>query len=147
MGTATCSPSCTPGACSPPAETCDGRDDDCDGMVDEGFACVAGTSSSCPTSCGSSGTRSCLPSCTFDVCTPPAETCNGVDDNCNGTADEGFGCAAGSAVACTTSCGSMGTAPCSPTCTPGACSPPAETCDGRDDDCDGMVDEGFACVA
>jgi len=37
----------------------------------------------------------------YDACVPPAEVCNGADDNCNMAVDEGFPCAAGSSRACT----------------------------------------------
>jgi hypothetical protein len=54
-------------------------------------------------------------------------------------------CRAGDSVGCTTSCGSSGTGECSETCgapPPSACEPPAESCNARDDDCDGLADEG-----
>ncbi len=41
----------------------------------------------------------------------------------------------------TTSCGTGGTTACEPT----RCSPPAETCNLRDDDCDGECDQGAGC--
>ncbi|MEW6432912.1 MAG: MopE-related protein [Myxococcota bacterium] len=73
------------------------------------------------------------------------ETCNGADDNCDGRTDETFPeegdacltgepgeCAAG-AVTC-----SVGTLGCTRTHTP-----IAEFCNGKDDNCDGRVDEAF----
>ncbi|MBU0649408.1 hypothetical protein KJ969_04935 [Patescibacteria group bacterium] len=69
-------------------EVCDGYDNDGDGTIDEGFACVRGRTRSCATSCGSTGTQSCGNSCTWSTCQPPSETCNGVDDDCDGTVDE-----------------------------------------------------------
>jgi hypothetical protein len=129
-------------ACIPPAEVCNGRDDDCDNAPDNGLGCVMGSAEACATACGSMGTRSCSTSCVWGVCAPPAETCNGRDDDCDGTADNGFACVARSTGACTTSCGSMGTRMCLGNCTWEACAPPPETCNGRDDDCDGMTDEG-----
>jgi hypothetical protein len=50
----------------PGAEDCNGLDDDCDGLVDDGVT----------NACGACG----------DV---PAETCNGLDDDCNGLVDDG----------------------------------------------------------
>ncbi|MBN1770549.1 MAG: putative metal-binding motif-containing protein [Deltaproteobacteria bacterium] len=146
-GSRTCSGSCSWGVCNPPAETCNGTDDDCDTSCDEGWECCAGTSATCTTWCGSSGSRSCSASCGWGACNPPAEACNGLDDDCDGSTDEGFTCAAGSGGSCTTTCGSVGSRVCSSSCTWDACSPPAETCNGTDDDCDTVCDNGFACCA
>ncbi|MBX3269376.1 MAG: hypothetical protein KF729_03900 [Sandaracinaceae bacterium] len=147
MGTRTCDASCAWGACAPPTEVCNGLDDDCDGACDDGFACCAGTSESCVASCGTTGTRACSGGCAWGVCVPPAEVCNGLDDDCNGACDDGFACCAGSTGACTTSCGTTGSRVCSGTCAWGACAPPAEVCNGVDDDCNGTCDDGFACCA
>jgi hypothetical protein len=144
-GTRTCTAACTWGACTPPIEACNGVDDNCNSMCDETFACCAGRSGTCMTSCGTTGTRTCSGSCTWSVCSPPAEVCNGQDDDCNGACDDGLGCCAGSTGSCTTSCGSTGSRTCSSGCAWGSCIAPAETCNGLDDDCDGTVDNGFAC--
>jgi hypothetical protein len=67
------------------AEECNGRDDDCDGMTDEGL------SRACTTACGS-GTEACSGG-TWRGCTaraPIDEVCdNGADDDCDGMTDEG----------------------------------------------------------
>ncbi len=66
-------------------ERCDGRDNTCDGRVDEGFDAV---------SCGVGACRRVVPGCDHGAtgaCTPgePApEACNGVDDDCNGLVDD-----------------------------------------------------------
>jgi len=147
MGSRACSDTCAWGACGAGTEVCNGVDDDCDMMIDEGFACVASSTGSCTTSCSSTGTRACLGDCTWDTCTPPAEVCNGVDDDCDTAIDEGFTCVSGAGRGCTTGCGSTGSQTCNAMCRwPAACMPPAETCNGSDDDCDMMVDEGFACA-
>jgi len=145
-GTRTCTAACAWGACTPPAEACNGRDDDCDTMCDETFACCAGSSGSCMTSCGTTGSRTCTASCGWSACSPPAETCNGVDDDCNMVCDDGFACCSGATGTCTTACGSTGSRTCNASCAWGACTPPAEICNAVDDDCDSMIDEGFACV-
>jgi alpha-tubulin suppressor-like RCC1 family protein len=89
------------GNVSPSAtEICDAaiRDDDCDGMANEGCACVDGTSRACG---GGSpirgacraGTQLCIAGA-YAACTGSiepgtiAETCNGVDDDCDGSTDE-----------------------------------------------------------
>ncbi|MBN1774264.1 MAG: hypothetical protein JXB32_23595 [Deltaproteobacteria bacterium] len=138
--------------CVPPAETCNGADDDCDTTADEDFDCVRGATVACATTCGTTGTGQCTDACTEPTdaaCLPPAETCNGIDDDCDGTADEGFDCRQGDTVPCPTACGSTGSGTCTATCEvpPAAsCTPPAETCNGVDDDCDTSADEGFDCV-
>lgn len=128
-------------------DVCDGLDNDCTGGCDSRSTCCRGTSDTCVTSCGTTGERTCGATCGWSICSPPAETCNGVDDDCNGACDDGFACCVGSTGSCTTSCGSTGSRVCNDTCAFGACTPPAETCNGRDDDCDGACDDGFGCCA
>lgn len=144
-GTRVCTGTCSWSACSPPAETCNGRDDDCNGACDDGAGvCCAGATTPCMTSCRSMGTQVCAADCSFtgSVCTPPAETCNGTDDDCDSIVDEGFTCAVGTTRACTTSCTSTGLQTCDVTCGWGACVPPTEVCNGVDDNCVGGIDEG-----
>jgi hypothetical protein len=142
--------------CTPPVEACNGLDDDCDGTTDDGFGCIRGATVACVTSCGSEGHGTCSIACTSPAeadCRPPRERCNnGSDDDCDGETDElePWQCLPGETLACTTTCGSGGTAICPDTCIPpgpAECAPPAETCSGADDDCDGLTDEGFPCVA
>ncbi len=73
-------------------ELCDGRDNDCDGAIDDGFSCRLGQTVACTTSCGSTGSGMCSAMCgipTGTSCAPPAESCNGRDDDCDGRIDEG----------------------------------------------------------
>jgi len=103
-----CEIECVPS--TPPEEVCDGRDNDCNGAIDDSFDCAQGSSVSCTTSCGTTGTGTCTDSCEIpspENCTPPNEICNGIDDNCNNTCDEGFDCCAGTNQ--TQSCGNCGT--------------------------------------
>ncbi|MEC7521793.1 MAG: C-type lectin domain-containing protein [Myxococcota bacterium] len=120
-----------PDGCVPSTETCDGADEDCDRLIDEGVT------RACATACGA-GVETCAAG-VFGACdapAPTAEACDGVDDDCDGMIDEGL------TQACSTACGSG-----VETCVDGAfggCTAPApaaETCNGVDDDCDGMTDE------
>jgi len=55
-------------------------------------------------------------------------------------------CTPGEDLSCTTSCGTAGTGTCSDRCVPPTgddCAPPEETCNGLDDDCDGVADNGL----
>jgi cysteine-rich repeat protein len=152
VGTQACVACAWETTCAPPVETCNGADDDCDGVIDNGFACVPGSVTSCTTGCGSVGTGICTADCGTPApadCTPPVEACNGADDDCDGVIDNGFACPQLAVAPCTTTCGSTGTGLCTAACAiadPAACLPPAEICNGLDDDCDGVVDNGFACV-
>ncbi len=139
-GSFTCS-----GGTSPGVESCNGLDDDCDGVVDQGNP---GGGAACGNNVGS-----CLPgrqTCTAGalVCTggtgPTAEVCNGLDDDCNGTPDDGD---PGGGASCGLSVGA-----CTPGmqhCTGGSISciggngPTLEVCNMVDDDCNGVVDDGY----
>ncbi|MBN1771152.1 MAG: hypothetical protein JXB32_07830 [Deltaproteobacteria bacterium] len=157
-GTGTCTATCAlpaPADCTPPAETCTGVDDDCDTEVDEDFDCVMGATVDCITACGTTNPAGvCTATCTIptgDDCPAPPEVCNGLDDDCDGEADDGFDCVQGATVACLTSCGSTNPAGvCTDACTvpaADACPVPAEVCNGADDDCDTVIDDGFECTA
>ena len=150
---------CKPGGvlydtCNPklPAEddaTCDGKDDDCDGLVDEDYA---PESSTCGKgACSNTGTTVCVDGNVEDVCSPSGATgadndCDGVDDDCDGLIDEHF-------VSQSTSCGigkcaKTGKTYCylgqiQDSCNPGNAAPTDGTCDGKDDDCDGQIDEDY----
>jgi MYXO-CTERM domain-containing protein/uncharacterized repeat protein (TIGR01451 family) len=102
-------------------ERCNGVDDNCNGIVDEGFPVGATCSNGQLGACARTSTRVCSADGLSTVCNAPAgtpgtETCppNGIDDDCNGVTDDvPGGC---------------------PTCTP-------EVCNGLDDDCNGTVDD------
>ncbi|MBI5486038.1 MAG: FG-GAP repeat protein [Deltaproteobacteria bacterium] len=136
--------------CSPPSETCDGRDDDCDTRVDEDFPCVRGRSTRCSPVCGTDGVGVCSSTCSLPLpadCAAPAEACNGADDDCDTVPDDGFPCRRGAVDPCITACGTQGTITCSPVCAPGSCLPPPDVCNGEDDDCDTACDEPAPCCA
>jgi hypothetical protein len=144
-GDGSCESGCTPTSTS---ELCNGVDDNCDGRTDEGFDCRMGEVTGCTTVCGTAGSGLCSIDCeppASSSCNPPAEDCNGQDDNCNGSCDESFDCCRGESGTCTTSCGSAGTYTCTSSCTGGECEPPDETCNGTDDNCDTIPDNTVGC--
>jgi hypothetical protein len=67
-------PICTggtqPPTCTPTAEVCDNKDNDCDAQIDEGNVCAP-------------------------VCSPTTEVCDSVDNDCDGQIDEGGVCGGG----------------------------------------------------
>jgi hypothetical protein len=155
-GTETCDPQGAWGACSgipPGTESCNGLDDDCDGLTDEGLtppACAlqAGVCQGSTRACGGAagflpcdGTRYGTRYETDEV------TCDGLDNDCDGLTDESLtppACAlqAGVCQGSTRTCGgAAGFLPCDAS-RYGPDYEPAETaCDGLDNDCDGLTDE------
>jgi hypothetical protein len=156
-GRETCAPGQTPGwigcdAAVAAAEDCNGRDDNCNGLVDEAVArdpatCTIANAEgvcagrwTCPAA-GAAATWVC------DARTPAAETCNYVDDDCDGATDETFpelyrACTVGTGV-----CLRVGFYECSPLGLSTRCSVTPvtggpEACNSLDDDCDGETDEG-----
>jgi len=130
-------------------DVCNGIDDDCDSFIDEDAginSCPKGAKGlPCATSCGSIGTQDCDEFCKPLECKPPQEACNGIDDDCDTIIDNGFECAKDSPTSCETVCGTTGTGVCSSACTkpaPPSCTPPPETCNFIDDNCNGSIDEG-----
>ncbi|MCK6548902.1 hypothetical protein L6R52_23865 [Myxococcota bacterium] len=129
------------------AETCNGRDDDCDGLVDEGnpgggATCTTGQPGDC-----SAGTIQCVNgglSC-VQTTQASAEVCNGRDDDCDGVVDDG---SPGGGATCTT--GQAGACAAGTTeCTDGGLvcrqttNATTESCgNGVDEDCDGVADDG-----
>ncbi len=168
-------PTIHPGA----VEICDGKDDNCDGQIDENYfvgtpckghlgvckqytgvvECADATHIRCSVDAGGSQSKA-----TAEICG------NGLDDDCDGVVDNG--CPAPPPPSVTTTCypdadgdgypassGSVDVAgstcpsgyivarsdgkwdcnDADPTIHPGA----VEICDGKDDNCDGQIDEGF----
>ncbi|MFT3769337.1 MAG: MopE-related protein [Minicystis sp.] len=179
-GTKTCNAQGTAyGPCTgevlPQTESCaTPGDDDCNGQINEGCACVPNTTASCYSgpagtlgvgACAA-GTKTCNAQGTaYGPCVgevlPQAESClTATDDNCDGQINEGCICGPNTTTSCysgpagtagvgvckagTKTCNAQGTAY-------GACTgevlPQTESClTSVDDNCDGQVNEGCICV-
>ncbi|MEE2779764.1 MAG: MopE-related protein, partial [Myxococcota bacterium] len=82
IGQQTCANTGQWGTCVPPQETCNNKDDDCDGKVDDGLQ------RNCATACGN-GTEVCV-SGSWTGCSaiePSEEVCDGKDNDCDGKVD------------------------------------------------------------
>jgi hypothetical protein len=139
--------SCQPGTPAASDADCDGVDDDCNGTADEDYPTAV---ISCGTgACARQGSRSCVAGQVVEFCQPGAaagsdSTCDGVDTDCDGDVDEDF--LGGSTRCGIGACEAAGVQVCSAgqladTCRPGLPAQADLTCDGRDDDCDGVADE------
>ena len=109
-----------PGCLAPTAQDC--SDEDCDGLVDENMSCE---------------------------CNAKPEVCNGLDDDCNGRIDDvpavPCGLAIGECKPGTSMCVDDGAGGKKSVCM-GGTPPVPEMCDGKDNDCDGVVDGfGLSC--
>jgi len=161
---------CTAGAwsgntCDPlsgaTAEVCDGLDDDCNELVDDS---LVAPSQSCDIgigACKATGTQEKIcngisgwsdwGTCSAVAGTPSDEICNGLDDNCDGLVDNGLTVPSQSCTVGVGACLATGTQTqtCNGingwsdwgTCSAVAGTPKKETCNGIDDNCNGVVDE------
>ena len=135
-------------ACSLKPEVCDGLDNNCNGVKDEGDP-GGGVDCQVPNKQGECqfGTTHCSNGSLKCLQNNPAspEICDGKDNDCNGqvddaTTDTGGSCNTGNKGIC-----SAGT----DTCKNGSIfckqnlDPGTETCNGLDDNCDGVPDDGF----
>ncbi len=126
-------------------ELCNGKDDNCDGQIDEGFGSVV---------CGIGECNHAAPECLggkLVSCNPMEgavpELCDAKDNDCDGKTDEDFDLGAACVVGIG-ACEKPGVVDCEPDGSGTFCSgvagiPVSELCDGKDNDCDGAVDEDF----
>jgi len=142
----------------PLAEICDGKDNDCNGKIDEDendkaltITCYSGPDGTEGVGLCAAGERVCdngiYGDCKNEV-VPSTEECDdtSIDENCDGAENEGCSCQSGVERSCGLGIGECdkGTQKCENSIwseCEGNSSPLMEICDGKDNDCDDLTDE------
>ena len=133
-------------------KSCDGQDNDCDSITDDGCKCVYEHRAKgvCAEAEIDGETGECGKPDAFEK---DETACDGKDNDCDGTRDEGCNCIHGTKESCYTGAsGTQGVGGCKAgkrtckmgmwgTSCEGEVTPMAETCDNKDNDCDGKTDE------
>jgi MYXO-CTERM domain-containing protein len=146
-------------------EICDGLDNDCDGEIDndavdastwyldadgDGYGDPSSPIVACEPPDGYVADSTDCDDTRADVNPGAPEVCDGVDNCCDGVVDPGCACVDGDVRSCGTDEGvcSFGEQLCEDgvwgDCT-GGLDPMDELCDGLDNDCDGIIDDGAEC--
>ena len=160
------------GGCVPSPEICNEIDDDCDDAIDEGFDALGQPCTVEEGTCASEGVFACDADGTATLCdAPPPESsqelCDMLDNDCDGSTDEAFDLRTDEANCGT--CGRVCDLPnAASVCVDSDCgisdcadgfrdanrdaadgcecvesNGGIELCDGLDNNCDGVIDEGF----
>jgi hypothetical protein len=164
----TCGHACAPGqhcasgacawdvpqnGCISSPELCDGEDNDCNGSIDEGYSLLnnAANCGTCGNACAA-GQFCSNGHCKWNVlpngCVSAPEVCDGIDNDCDYVIDESFNLQSdpSNCGTCGRVCGAgliCQSGHCQYTVPPSQCTPVNETCNGNDDDCDWVIDDGY----
>jgi hypothetical protein len=143
----------------PAKEICDGKDNNCNGTTDEYFPDLGKTCDGSDLDLCPNGVYTCRPDgsgtwCESELVENIVEICDGKDNDCDGLTDEGYeynGAGIGQPCKGRGECG-VGIVECSSDKKHATCSSNPdgskseslpETCDRKDNDCDGVTDNGL----
>ena len=157
-GTASCGQDCSGDGKCPQGYTCESATHQ--GGGNAGRQCVPNSGTCACTEASRGQTRPCQHTNNYGTCSgvelcdpaqgwggcdalvPALEVCDGIDNDCNGKVDDGLGtstCGQGNCQVTVDNCKNGHPQTCQPDTTKST----PEVCNGKDDDCDGVVDNGF----
>ncbi|CAM9710974.1 unnamed protein product, partial [Laminaria digitata] len=139
----------TTGACSVPIDfesnetSCDSKDNNCDGVTDEGCACAHSEGNAGV--CGVATVDPADGSCKAPFYEADETSCDNQDNDCDGVVDEN--CACNFAGSSDGVCGQATIDPITGQCETTGYEPTEQNClDNLDNDCDGVINDGCACA-